>query len=60
MLTKEILEKLTRWVLALGLLIAVVMSVAKSTVRDYYDLRHEIHQHAMTETQANNTNGAPR
>jgi hypothetical protein len=54
MLTKEKIERCTLWVLAAGLLMTVTLSVAKSVVRDYMELRQEIHRPAATETQATN------
>ena len=39
---------------AVGLLITVMLTVAKSAVRDYKDLREEIRRPAATETQAVN------
>jgi hypothetical protein len=41
---REKIDRLTLWVLALGLLIAVTLSVAKSTVREYQDLQDQFHR----------------
>jgi hypothetical protein len=51
MLTKERIERCTVWVLAVGLLITVTLSVAKTIVRDYKELRQEIRRPAVSETQ---------
>ena len=54
MFTREAIERFTLWVFAVGLLITVMLTVAKSAVRDYKDLREEIRRPAATETQAVN------
>ncbi len=41
---KETIDRVTLWILAVGLLIAVTFSVAKSAVRDYQELRDQIHR----------------
>jgi hypothetical protein len=51
-LTKKKIERWTLWVLAVGLLAAVTLNVAKTVVRDYHDLQQEIHR--PTATQAEN------
>jgi hypothetical protein len=49
-ITKEKIERWTLWVLAVGLLAAVTLNVAKTVVRDYHDLQQEIHRPATTQT----------
>jgi hypothetical protein len=49
-MSKDKLERCTLWVLALGLLITVSFNVAKSVVRDYQDLRQELHRPGATQT----------
>ena len=55
-ISKETIDRVTLWILALGLLIAVSFSVAKSAVRDYQELREQIHQPAAV--QSTNANAA--
>jgi hypothetical protein len=43
-MTKGKVERWTLWVLAVGVLIAVTLNVAKWVVRDYKDLEQEIHR----------------
>jgi hypothetical protein len=43
-MTKGKIERWTLWVLAVGVLIAVTLNVAKWVVRDYKDLEQEIHR----------------
>lgn len=57
--TKEKIEKWTLWILAFGLLISVTLNVAKLAVRDYMELRQEIHRPAATEIQAANRTQVP-
>jgi hypothetical protein len=42
-LSKEVIDRVTLWILALGLLIAVTFSVAKSAVKDYQELQDQLH-----------------
>jgi hypothetical protein len=42
--SKKTIERWTLWVLAVGILAAVSLNVAKAIVRDYKDLQQEVHR----------------
>ena len=52
-ISKKTIERVTLWILALGLLIAVTLSVAKSAVQGYQELQDQIHR--PTAAQAKNS-----
>jgi hypothetical protein len=61
-ISKKEIDRVTLWILALGLLIAVSFSVAKSAVKDYQELQDQLHRptaiHASgTAEQASNSTG---
>jgi hypothetical protein len=56
-LSKSKIERMTLWVLALGVLVAVCLNVARFAVRDYRELQHEIHQSRDTQTNTAKSGG---
>jgi hypothetical protein len=48
-MTKAKIERWTLWVLAVGILATATFNVAKSIVKEYNDLQHEIHRPAATQ-----------
>ncbi len=50
-MTRDRIDHWTLWVLAAGVLIAVVLHVAKWIVRDFKELQEEIHRPAATQAQ---------
>ncbi len=56
--SKERIEKATMWVLAFGVLLAVSFTILKYAIRDYHEIRHELHQ--SEEIQAGRNSVDPR
>jgi hypothetical protein len=50
-MSRDRIDHWTLWVLAAGVLIAVVLHVAKWIVRDFKELQQEIHRLAATHAQ---------
>jgi hypothetical protein len=56
-LSKAKIERVTLWILAVGVLVAVSLNVAKFAVRDYRELQHEIRQPAGAQTNTASSRG---
>jgi hypothetical protein len=54
---KAKIERWTLLVLAIGVLVAVSLNVAKFAVRDYRELQREIHQPARVESHSETSSG---